>query len=935
MTSSDRPLRIAMIGVALLGPAGAIADGGKINERLPQSYEWRASTFSLSAQADGAIGVDQTGAMTCVWSSRRQQEGRYGVYAQQFDANGVPIGSERVLNLWSNSHQTAPDVAMDHAGGTWVVWQSHGQDGQAGSIIARRFDKQFQGSSEILVNQQWRGHQYGPIVATNPDGTALVVWTSAASAKTLSCIRGRLLKPDGSPHGNEFAISTVRGRTEATPCIAVDSNGGFVVVFAVTDEQSVPIGIRLQRFDATGARIGEEVDIGEGPTPGVIEPAVAATKDGFLVAWLDPGVDGSDFGIVARRCDARGCPVGQPFVVNTTTQGPQVAAAIAVAPDGTLAVAWNGPDGDDLGVFAQLFAADGSRLGGEFRLNRHVDGRQAMTTASGVQRLVFTNNGALACIWNGDAGLGDDSSVNVTMLCRSPLQLGDQRQGVTAGMPAAGDVVRLAQGPSPHVPPTFNPRDIEKGDREIREGADIGFTGIISTGWTPPDPHMAVGPEHIVLMTNGAIAFYTKDGNLTFQDEIENSFGFWGSVGATGFVFDPEVIYDELSGRFFAMAAEAFAPGSKSYALVAVSDDSNPNGSWHKYRFDTSSLAGNLFDSPNIGVDADTVYITGDGFGLGANYPVFVFDKASLLVGDPPVQTNAFTIATSTQSAGIPPVSFDKPPALYLIEHRESNTNTAVRLIALENALTSPTITSFNLTVPVYGWPEDPPQLGTSNRPETFDARFWSAAYRNGSLWATHHINSNRVLARWYEIAMNGWPVTDQDPTLVQSGEIDPGAGIRTFFSSITVDDHGNAAMSFARSSPKEFISMSTAFRFKSDPLGVFQGDVIQQTNNGPYTVSGRWGDYSAVNVDPANGISFWAHHEYSINNSWRTWVQAFTPEFPVGDLDFDGQVGVPDLLILLGNWGPCDDCSNCPADLDGDCTVGVKDLLTLLGNWG
>ncbi|MCH7849657.1 MAG: hypothetical protein IIB53_15010 [Planctomycetes bacterium] len=52
-------------------------------------------------------------------------------------------------------------------------------------------------------------------------------------------------------------------------------------------------------------------------------------------------------------------------------------------------------------------------------------------------------------------------------------------------------------------------------------------------------------------------------------------------------------------------------------------------------------------------------------------------------------------------------------------------------------------------------------------------------------------------------------------------------------------------------------------------------------------------------------------------------------------DLDGDGSVGVTDLLILLGSWGPCDDCNNCPADLDGDCSVGVADLLILLGNWG
>ena len=53
------------------------------------------------------------------------------------------------------------------------------------------------------------------------------------------------------------------------------------------------------------------------------------------------------------------------------------------------------------------------------------------------------------------------------------------------------------------------------------------------------------------------------------------------------------------------------------------------------------------------------------------------------------------------------------------------------------------------------------------------------------------------------------------------------------------------------------------------------------------------------------------------------------------GDLDNDGQVGVKDLLILLGSWGPCDNCETCSADLNGDWVVGVDDLLILLGNWG
>ncbi len=49
-------------------------------------------------------------------------------------------------------------------------------------------------------------------------------------------------------------------------------------------------------------------------------------------------------------------------------------------------------------------------------------------------------------------------------------------------------------------------------------------------------------------------------------------------------------------------------------------------------------------------------------------------------------------------------------------------------------------------------------------------------------------------------------------------------------------------------------------------------------------------------------------------------------------DLDDDGVVGVPDLIILLGAWGPNPDH---PADFDADGQVRVPDLLTLLGEWG
>ena len=51
----------------------------------------------------------------------------------------------------------------------------------------------------------------------------------------------------------------------------------------------------------------------------------------------------------------------------------------------------------------------------------------------------------------------------------------------------------------------------------------------------------------------------------------------------------------------------------------------------------------------------------------------------------------------------------------------------------------------------------------------------------------------------------------------------------------------------------------------------------------------------------------------------------------PLGDLNGDCQIGVIDLLILLGSWGD----RESPADLNDDGTVDYLDLRILLDNWG
>ncbi|MCH8316598.1 MAG: VCBS repeat-containing protein [Planctomycetes bacterium] len=67
----------------------------------------------------------------------------------------------------------------------------------------------------------------------------------------------------------------------------------------------------------------------------------------------------------------------------------------------------------------------------------------------------------------------------------------------------------------------------------------------------------------------------------------------------------------------------------------------------------------------------------------------------------------------------------------------------------------------------------------------------------------------------------------------------------------------------------------------------------------------------------------------------WRVFIQENCVLPCPWDLDDSGDVGVKDLLFLLGAWGPCPPKGDCPADFDASGDVGVKDLLSLLGAWG
>jgi hypothetical protein len=417
-----------------------------------------------------------------------------------------------------------------------------------------------------------------------------------------------------------------------------------------------------------------------------------------------------------------------------------------------------------------------------------------------------------------------------------------------------------------------------------------------------------------------------------------------------GGIADPKAVYDPGTQRFYVMFQENPQVGADqfhSFVHLAVSRNNNPTTStaadWIFYRREMREvvdIGGGQFqffggDYPGIGFDAENLYITHNLYRLVLNpttsritfsggprrAQILVLPKAQLIGETLPVTLDR--VLTPVNPASGAPTAFTLQPATvvgpdapadvaYLAETALDST-TSVRVWALNHPGNPATRTLNNLpvTVPNHGGsahivsggqiylaaPQPPEVSGGSTfeyylnvgvGARTMGEAFW---YR-GELWCCHAAGgATRSIVYYYRLGTNGYTgPTSGTPALIESGTIDGGGSQWFIYPSISCNSFGDVAITFTETSTATFPTI----RYARRPFGAagFNTPVTLVESNSPYTTSNtngtisRWGDYSAVSVDPVDG-SFWMTGEYALNrtvnrltNQWATWWGQVLPYF-------------------------------------------------------
>jgi hypothetical protein len=343
--------------------------------------EFQANTYTANSQ--GAAGTNDAnldvtglagGGYVVTWASDLQDGGSWGVYARNYDAQGHSAGAEYRVNTTTASLQWVPQTTGLTGGGYVIVWASASQDGDGYGVYAQRYNSAgvAQGS-EFRVNVVTASDQgaraageEGLSVTRLSDGGFAVSWYSTTGGT--GDVYARLYNADGTARTGEFQVNTYTTGWQWTPQTTVLANGQLLVTWASEGQDGSGNGLYGQRFDLTGAALGDEFIINTTVSGqqgnlfnGRAHDVVGLADGGWVATWYDSAKDGSSGGIYMQRFDANGTMLGTETLVNSVTSGDQRSPTVVALVDGGYAISWasDAQDGWGYGVYQKVYEANG------------------------------------------------------------------------------------------------------------------------------------------------------------------------------------------------------------------------------------------------------------------------------------------------------------------------------------------------------------------------------------------------------------------------------------------------------------------------------------------------------------------------------------------------------------------------------------------------
>ena len=396
------------------------------------------------------------------------------------------------------------------------------------------------------------------------------------------------------------------------------------------------------------------------------------------------------------------------------------------------------------------------------------------------------------------------------------------------------------------------------------------FTGgnRSQSGFIPPDTMGGVGINHIVEIINGRFAIYNKATGAQITGISLDQFWINAGVTPVGFSFDPRIIFDVASSRWFAVSVDN--GGLANAILVAVSQTSNPTGIWTGFRIDSDSDDVQWADYPTLGLDADGVYIACNMFPIAAGPQetnILSIPKADLL-GAVPTVANRTLLENVLATAGFtaqPAVDFGISDGRAVILS-SGNSGQIRRTSILGAGAAGATLSATTIiNVPAFNPPPDGDQPGpTQNLDNSGGNRIAGNVVEVGNtLWAAHAVldaASGNSAIRWYQF-------DETTNAVVQTGLI-VDANLDLLYPSITANALGDLVIGFTGTSNTQFPSTYVVIGDTFGGVTTFGAPVLTQAGTANYLAldsinRNRWGDYSATMVDPTDSSRFWTFQEW------------------------------------------------------------------------